>query len=200
MSAQKLKIAPTDPLPPPGERNQAFWERLFNDMNFPGMDLMEVRYFHYDPESALESHKLFRRISKEFVRYLGYNYAGDLRSAGISEEGIFYIKKGILPENFTVHLKYPVAYGGQIDFNNMVLMQTHPFHDSIHMYMDKQMIIDGILTMPDRLYVPTPVGKIYIPLTMFTGSGGKGKHDKSALTGYSASDLKAIQLKSMPGR
>lgn len=80
------------------DRNQAFWEMVFNETNFPGMDLMEVHYFGLDAETQLENYKLFRRISKDFIRYLGYHYVMDLRAAGISEEGIFYIKKGILPK------------------------------------------------------------------------------------------------------
>lgn len=184
----------------PEDRNQAFWESVFNETNFPGMDLMEVHYFGLEPETQLESYKLFRRISKDFIRYLGYHYVMDLRAAGISEEGIFYIKKGILPENYTVHLKYPLHYGGSIDFNNMVLMQSHPFHDLIHTYVAKQILTDTGVSFPEKLYVPTPVGRIYIPLTSFTGSGGKGKHDRSVYAGFSQSAFKEIAIKNMPGR
>jgi len=182
------------------DRNQAFWEMVFNETNFPGMDLMEVHYFGLNAETQLENYKLFRRISKDFIRYLGYHYIMDLRAAGISEEGIFYIKKGILPENFTVHLKYPIPYGGIIDFNNMVLMQNHPFHDLIHAYIEKQILTENGIEFPEKLYVPTPVGRVYIPLTSFTGSGGKGKHDRSVYAGFSQSAFKEIAIKNMPGR
>lgn len=64
---------------------------------FPGMDLMEVHYFGLDAETQLETIN-FSADSKDFIRYLGYHYVMDLRAAGISEEGIFYIKKGILPK------------------------------------------------------------------------------------------------------
>lgn len=178
---------------------QAYWEMLFNEMNFPGMDLMEVRLFPV-PQNKLENYKLFQRISRDFVRYIGYHHVTDLRDAGVSEEGIFYIKKGILPENYTVHLKYPTIYGGTIDFNNMVFMQTHPFHDLIHTYLDQQLLGKNGIVFPDRLYVPTPVGKVYVPLTMYTGSGGKNKSDRSAVSGYSAAALKEIAIKHMPGR
>lgn len=184
----------------PEDRDQTFWETVFNDTNFAGMDLMELHYYGQSPEDALNASRLFQRICKDFSRYLGYNYAMDLRAAGISEEDIFYIKKGILPENYTVHLKYPLAYGGHVDFNNMVLMQSHPYHDLIHTYLDKQMMTETGLSYPEQLYVPTPVGKVYIPMTTFTGSGGKGKHDRSAYAGFSQSDFKQIALKSMPGR
>ncbi len=184
----------------PADRNQAFWELVFNETNFAGMDLMEVHYFGLPPAEQLEAHRLFQRLVKDFTRYLGYHYTMDLRAAGISEEDIFYIKKGIIPENHTVHLKYPLAYGGSVDFNNMVLMQNHPYHDLIHTYMEKQMITDSGFEYPEKLYVPAPVGKIYIPMTTFTGSGGKGKHDRSVYAGFSQSALQEIAMKAMPGR
>ena len=33
------------PAEPLEEKPQAFWEQLFKEMNFPGMDLMAVTYF-----------------------------------------------------------------------------------------------------------------------------------------------------------
>lgn len=182
------------------EDGQAYWEALFNSMNFPGMDLMAVVYFPKENEDLLGQHKTLCRTIRDFIRFLSYNYANDLRSAGISEEGIFYMKKGQLPENFTVHLKYPLNYGGSIDFNNMVLIQSTPFHELIHHYINRQLIgPEGVLT-PRQLYVPVPTGKVYVPTGLFTGSGGKNKQDRSVLAGYSQSALRDIAMKSMPGR
>lgn len=181
------------------QKNQAYFEALFNEMNFPGMDLMAVTYFRPITDMA-EQHVLYRRLARDFVRFLSYNYAMDLRSAGISEEGLFYMKKGIIPENYTVHLKYPVEYGGSMDFNNMVFMQNTPFHEDIHVYLNKQ-LLDGKGTVtPDTLYVPVPTGKVYVPFSLFTGSGGKNKQDRSVFAGFSAAAFKEIALKNMPGR
>ncbi len=179
------------------KKDQAYWETLFNEMNFPGMDLMAVTYFQ-PIEKPLESHLIFRRLARDFVRFLGYHHATDLRSAGISEEGLFYMKKGILPENFVVHLKYPPEYGGLLDFDNMVLIQNLPFHEDIHRYMDKQRALSP--NPPELLYVPVPPTKIYVPFGQFTGSGGKNKQDRSVFAGFSASAFKQIALKNMPGR
>ena len=55
-------------------------------------------------------------------------------------------------------------------------------------------------TRPLKLYIPVPTGKVYIPLTMYTGSGGKGKHDRSVYAGFSESAFKTLAQKSMPGR
>lgn len=182
-------------------RDQSYWEKLFNDMNFPGMDLMAVSYFGFQDLDLLEQHTLFRRISRDFVRFLSYHHATDLRSAGISEEGIFYMKKGKIPENYTVHLKYPVEYGGTIDFNNMVFMQNKPYHHLIHTYLDYQLLDEECgLKYPPLLYVPVPVGKIYVPFALFSGSGGKNKQDRSVFAGFSKAAFDKIALKTMPGR
>lgn len=182
------------------ERNQAYWERLFNEMNFPGMDLMAVSYFGSYTYDLMEQHVQLRRVIRDFVRLLSYNYVMELRSAGISEEGIFYMKKGKIPENYTVHLKYPLEYGGAIDFNNMVLIQDKPFHDMIHSYIDQQIMGAQGLVYPSLLYVPVPVGKVYVPFALFTGSGGKNKQDRSVYAGFSKAAFEKIALKSMPGR
>lgn len=200
-------VAAEEPLPNPlenpfihTEKNQAYWEHLFNEMNFPGMDLMAVSYFGSYTYDLMDQHIQLRRVIRDFVRLLSYNYVMDLRSAGISEEGIFYMKRGKIPENYTIHLKYPLEYGGTIDFKNMVLIQDKPFHDMIHSYIDQQIMTPTGISYPHLLYVPVPVGKVYIPFTLFTGSGGKNKQDRSVYAGFSKSAFEKIALKSMPGR
>ena len=181
-------------------QNQAYWEALFNDMNFPGMDLMAVPYYPNETTDYLSQQKQLNRTIRDFVRYLSYHLANDLRSAGVSEEGIFYMKHGQIPENFTVHLKYPLDYGGTIDFNNMVFIQSRPFHELIHLYINKQIIGPESVLTPEQLYIPVPVGKVYIPMGLFTGSGGKNKQDRSVLSGFTQSALKDLAIRSMPGR
>lgn len=181
-------------------KNQDYWAARFNQLNFPGMDLMAVSYFGSFTYDMLEQHMLLKRVTRDFVRLLSYNYTMDLRAAGVSEEGIFYMKKGKIPENFTVHLKYPPEYGGTIDFNNLVFMQDKPFHDMIHSYLDEQILTPTGISYPALLYVPTPVGKIYVPFGMFTGSGGKNKQDRSVYAGFSKAAFDKIALKAMPGR
>ena len=181
-------------------KNQDYWANRFNQLNFPGMDLMAVYYIGSFTYDMLEQHLLLKRVVRDFVRLLSYNYTMELRSAGVSEEGIFYMKKGKIPENYTVHLKYPPEYGGTIDFNNMVFMQDKPFHDMIHAYLDEQILTENGISYPPLLYVPAPVGKIYVPFGMFTGSGGKNKQDRSVYAGFSKAAFEKIALKAMPGR
>lgn len=182
------------------EQGQSYWEELFHKMNFAGMDLMAVYHMPAQRNRLLEEHQRLRYLTEDFAKHLAAEYTNDLRAAGIPEEGIFYMRKGFLPENTAVHLKYPLFYGGTIHFDNLVLIQSKPFHELIHLYLDKQLVGPQGLLTPPRLYVPVPTGKIYVPTGIWTGSGGKNKQDRSVYAGYSQAAWNEIALKNMPGR
>ena len=176
------------------------WEAKFQEMNFPGMDLVEATAYPISMSDNIERKKQYKRVKRDFLKYVAYNFVNDLRNAGLDEDSIFYFKKGIMPENFNVHLKVPFDYTGSVDFSNMVLIQNRPYHEDIHRFMDMQMDGMPVGTLPEKLYIPVPTGKVYIPLTMYTGSGGKGKHDRSVYAGYSESAFKRLAQKTMMGR
>ena len=176
-----------------------FWEAKFQEMNFPGMDLVEATAYPVSLLEKINRKKQYKRVKRDFIKYLIYNFSNDLRNAGMTDEDLFYFKKGILPENFNIHLKIPFDYTGVVDFSNMVLMQSRPYHEDIHRFMDMQMSEMDIGVIPEKLYIPVPTGKVYIPLTMYTGSGGKGKHDRSVFAGYSESAFEKLAQKAMRG-
>ena len=97
------------------------------------------------------------------------------------------------------HLKVPFDYTGRVDFSNMVLIQNRPYHDEIHRFMDMQLEQMPVGILPYKLYIPVPTGSVYIPLTNYTGSGGKGKHDRSVFAGYSESAFQKLAQKTMRG-
>jgi hypothetical protein len=130
-----------------------------------------------------------------FLKDLVDQYLNDLRSADISEESIFYMSKGILPTNWTVHLKYPLLYGGNLDMDNLVLIPIHPFHELIHKYINQQILTSAGVGHPQKLYIPVPLGKVYIPNGEMTGSGGKKKSDRSTQAGLSSANLQQIAIK-----
>jgi len=176
-----------------------FWEMTFQQMNFPGMDLVEATAYPLSPWERIAKKKQFARVKRDFIRYVAYNSLNDLRNAGLDEESIFYFKKGILPENFNIHVKIPFDYTGEVDFSNLVLMQTFPYHEDIHKFMDMQMEGMPLNIRPRKLYIPVPIGRVYIPLTTFNGSGGKNKQDRSVQAGFSAESLKSLQRRTMMG-
>lgn len=176
------------------EKGQDYWENLFQESNFGGMDLMGLSYYPITIQEE-EFFKKYNRSKRDFITDIVTNNMNDLRSAGISEENIFYLSKGILPANWTVHLKYPPLYGGQPDAENMVLIQCQPFHELIHDFIDKQILTTAGVGHPKTLYVPTPVGKVYIPEGAWTGSGGKKKSDRSVMAGMTQSALQQLSQK-----
>lgn len=178
----------------------SYWEKLFQKMNFPGMDLVEATIFPVTLLEKINRRKQYKRVKRDFLKYLAYNYVTDLRELGLDEDSIFYFKKGIVPDNFNVHLKIPFDYTGVADFSNLILIQNRPFHEEIHRFIDMQMDGMGNNMRPVRLYIPVPPGKVYMPATNYNGSGGKGKHDRSVYAGFSEDAFKTLAQKTMPGR
>ena len=173
------------------EKGPDYWENLFQESNFAGMDLMGLPYYPITIHEE-EFFKKYNTEKKVFIADILANNLNDLRSAGISEENIFYLSKGILPANWTVHLKYPPLYGGQPNAENMVLIQCQPFHELIHDFINKQILTKAGIGHPKTLYVPTPTGKVYIPEGAWTGSGGKKKSDRSVMAGMTQSALQQL--------
>ena len=76
------------------EKGQDYWENLFQESNFGGMDLMGLSYYPI----TIQEEEFFKKYTLEkraFIADIVTNNMNDLRSAGISEESIFYLTKGI---------------------------------------------------------------------------------------------------------
>lgn len=153
--------------------SQDYWIREFHKISFPGMELFEVTFFRKLQEDFIEKQIKFKRMAEQFLKKLGTESKEELESFGFSEEQISLIARGRLPENYVVHLKYPFEYGSVVNFENMVLMPNIPYHMDIHAYIERQLITDSGIKKPYKLYVPTPVGRIYNPSS---GDGSSGGH------------------------
>ena len=176
------------------ENGLDYWENLFQESNFGGMNLMGLSYYPLTVHEE-EFFKKYTQAKKIFIADILANNLNDLRSAGISEENIFYLTKGILPANWTVHLKYPPLDGGLAEPDNMVMIQCQPFHELIHDFINKQILTNAGLGHPKTLYVPTPTGKVYIPEGAWTGSGGKKKSDRSVMAGMTQGSIQQLSQK-----
>lgn len=176
------------------EKGVDYWENLFQESNFGGMDLMGLSYYPITIDET-DFFQKYIQAKKVFIADVLVNNLNDLRSAGLSEENIFYLSKGIVPANWTVHLKYPPLYGGQPELDNMVLIQCQPFHELIHDFINAQILTGAGIGHPKTLYVPTPTGKVYIPEGSLTGSGGKKKADRSVMAGMTQGALQQLSVK-----
>jgi len=133
------------------EKGVDYWQDLFNQMNFPGMNLMAVARDNNYISKPIEEHRVLRQKTVEFLKLLSQENVNELRMAGIAESSIFAMGKGIIPINWTIHLKYPLAYSGVLDFDNMILIQVQPFHEDIHQFMNKQILSRAGVSRPNEL-------------------------------------------------
>ena len=86
-----------------------------------------------------------------------------MRVAGLSEKQLEDISKGNLPINWTIHLKYPLSYGGTISIENLVLIPHYPFHEELHLFVNQQIVTDAGIMSPATLYMPVPKSAVYVP-------------------------------------
>lgn len=140
-----------------------YWLQKFQETNLTGMDLVAVKLIPaYIHDFAAEQAQL-KAQTHAFLTNLATTHLNDLRIAGLSEDQINGLNRGDLPINWTVHLKYPVAYGGVITPDNLVLIPHHPFHESLHHFINQQTITDAGVMTPDTLYIPVPKTSVYVP-------------------------------------
>ena len=141
----------------------AHWLALFQKTNLSDMDLVALKLVpNYDHDFQMEQAQLKSQMHL-FLADLTNAHLNELRVAGLSEDQIGNLSKGILPVNWTVHLKYPVAYGGTIAMNNLVLIPQQPFHEELHHFLNRQLLTDAGVINPPVLYVPAPKTPVYVP-------------------------------------
>ena len=151
---------------------ETHWLQVFQSANLSDMDLVALqlkRDYVHDFKAEQEA---FKEARQAFLLHLPELYKKDLQVAGLSEGQIEELLKGILPINWTVHLKYPLAYGGKISPVNLVLIPHHPFHEDLHQFVNQQMVTDAGVISPATLYMPVPKSAVYIPF----GAGEKADH------------------------
>ena len=143
----------------------AHWLEMFRNTNLFGMDLVALKLIpNYVHDFKMEQAQL-KTQTQVFLIDLVNAHSNELRIAGLSEDQIEHLAKGDLPINWTVHLKYPVAYGGVITANNLVLMPHQPFHEELHHFLNRQIVTDAGFITHSILYVPAPKGVVYVPFS-----------------------------------
>lgn len=142
---------------------ETHWLSLFQKTNLSDMDLVAlslVRSFEHDFKAEAQQ---FKSQAQLFMAELSTAHKDELRVAGLSEDQIIDLAQGKLPINWTLHLKYPLAYGGALVAHNLVLIPQHPFHEDLHHFVNQQMVTDAGVISPAVLYVPVPKSAVYVP-------------------------------------
>ena len=144
---------------------EAHWLHLFQQANMPGMSLVALTVASTYVPDFLTERTQFHAESRRFLLDLPVKHLNDLRIAGLSEEQIAEIKNGYLPINWTVHLRYPLAYGGKIEADNFVFIPEHPFHEALHHFINQQIVTQAGVISPPVLYIPVPKSAVYVPFS-----------------------------------
>ena len=145
------------------ENSDDHWLALFQKTNLLGMDLVALTLLPNYVHDFKYERDQFKIQQQSFLSELSQTHRDDLRVAGLSDNQIDALKEGVLPINWTVHLKYPVAYGGTIASDHFVLIPHQPFHDELHKFINQQIVTDAGVIQPKTLYIPTPKSAVYIP-------------------------------------
>lgn len=182
-------------------QNQLYWQKFFEEMNFPAMALYELKLAEVPKDKMHSLRHEFRRTRKDFIKYIAYNLETECLDSGLPPQDIEKLKLGIAPENFNVHIKIPFEYGGDAEFSNMCFIQTHPYHSEIHKFIDMQILEQNEKIKLDLLYLPIPFGKVYVPYVgSFDSGGGKSMQDRSVYAGFTAGYFKQVAVRSALGR
>lgn len=154
------------------DNGEAHWLEAFQSTNLSDMDLVALRLKRDYVCDFKAEQMAFKEARQIFLMHLPETHKNDLRVAGLSDGQIEDLAKGMLPINWTVHLKYPLAYGGKINQTNLVLIPHHPFHEVLHQFINQQILTDAGVISPAMLYMPVPKSAVYIPF----GTGEKADH------------------------
>lgn len=180
--------------------DRSLWELQLNNSNLPGMELEEFSLINFDHIYINEMRRGFKRARRDFIKFVSYNNQQDLYAAGLDDTDLAMLRKGYVCENFNVHRKVPYEYGGTNDFSNLCLIQTHPYHDNLHKFLDMQVFIHPKGAKVKHLFIPIPSGNVYVPYLDIAGSGGKSKHDRSVYAGFHKEMFDIIAQKTSMGK
>jgi hypothetical protein len=161
------------------------WKDKIEKSMMPDVPLAEIEKGQAE-EDISDFYEGFLATYPKFVSYIAHKYYTELFRIGIEDKDILYMKKSIIPKNYTVSLKVPYIYGGTYYFENLLFIQKLPFAEVIYNFTREQINdFDGrikealqqkaggeIKYFPEKLFLPYPKGPIFIPA--FNGVIGKG--------------------------
>lgn len=179
---------------------ETIWSWYFDQYDLPGMELHEVVFVSQSSRWKAEMRKAFKRARRDFLKFVGYHHVTECESIGLDAYAIKRLKLGRSPENYNVHMKIPLDYGGTNDFSNLCLIQTHPYHEELHKFIDMQIALQPPNRRSKKLFIPVPTGKVYMPEGFASSPGGKDKHDRSVYAGFLENVFEEIRLKNAMGR
>ena len=136
---------------------------LYEEISKFNLSNIQLRQCNYIPHTWKDMNKHFNeylQTRRKFLQLLGYSFKDKCLKFGFSEEDIEKLKNGICPENHNAHIKIPFDFGGNISFDNLCLIKTHPLHIQLHSLIEFQ-IGSGFLQQYKIIYIPWIKGYFY---------------------------------------
>ena len=109
-----------------------FLEQQIVSLGLQNIKLITCKYHPQTWAQLLKNTNNYQRMRKNFLKFLGYSQSELCHQCGLSDEDINLLKKSISPENYNTHIKIPFDFGGELNFDNLCLIKTHPTHDKLH--------------------------------------------------------------------
>ena len=134
--------------------------RKMERLNLKNLKLKECTYHPHTWEDMNKDSTEYQRIRKTFLKLIGYSYEEDCRKIGFDDEDIKLLKSKKSPENYNTHIKIPLDFGGDLSFQNLSLVKSHPCHDLIHSLIEMQ-IGNRFLQKHKIIYIPWFEGMFY---------------------------------------
>ena len=159
-------VPPTSSVPP--TVNETYDSRSMKQLLEQKLEEFKLSKFtliekSYDPQYWTQMDQYYgeyQHTRTRFLKLLAYSALDECRQAGLDDDDINLLKNGIAPENYNTHLKIPFDFGGEVDFNNYCLIQTHPRHVNLHKIFELQISSD-FLRLQKKLFIPWFDGKVY---------------------------------------
>lgn len=158
-SDQDCVLEPEEDVPSPDKMKEILLSEIEQN-KLHGFTLKECKYHPQTWGDMSKNSTQYNRMRKTFLKLIGYSNQEELRQLGFDEEDIELLKNKKSPENYNVHIKIPLDFGGSLDMDNLCFIKSHPLHDQVHHLLEKQ-ICCGFLQKYKFIYIPCFEGNIY---------------------------------------
>ncbi len=180
-------------------QSEAFWEDEIARMGLPEMPIKMVNLNSEEPIYCEAN--IYYDLMEKFLKKIGFSQKcmESLWKISLTRNEIVKIRSGKLPENLDVIFKTPIQYGGKLEIENMLLIQTHPFANLIfdferkqckkhHEQFIKNQPLYGYDIVP-KLFIPDIKDPIFVPAMLgWSSPAGNGSTDRVTQASSSANE------------
>lgn len=145
-------------------------EKRLSDMNMGDMPVIEYRPHPARIDS--DWFKKYKKLRREFIMSLTDSVELLAMMNLTQDEFMALIMGRALPDNFSLRMRIPLIWGGNLSIDNMFMCRTFPHSQKLDKF-----ILDQYGN--DIIWLPNPAKKIYIPLHNISGGdGGNAASDR----------------------